>query len=59
MAAYGGGEEVVKCLLEGGADIHATDKYGSTPLHFAAEEDNEEAVELLLKAGANVHLVDN
>nr|WP_246168641.1 ankyrin repeat domain-containing protein [Wolbachia endosymbiont of Ctenocephalides felis wCfeT] len=45
-------------MLANGANIYAKDKYGSTPLHFAAEKGNKEIVELLIKAGADVSAKD-
>jgi len=44
--------------LNHGANIHATDNDGSTPLHFAAEYGNLEVVKLLLKRGADKNLKD-
>lgn len=46
-------EETIKCLIKLGADIHAQDEYGSTPLHYATRFNREEIVSLLLKYGAN------
>ena len=45
-------------LLRAGADVHAVDGGGSTPLHEAARSNPDPAVvELLLDAGADVHVV--
>ena len=45
---------MTKALLELGADVHARDKVGATPLHFAAKcSKNPDIVEALLDAGAN------
>src|SRR6266480_1684443 len=40
-------------LLEAGADVNATNKYGETALHLAVRFNNLEAVKLLLKHGAS------
>src|SRR4029079_4483947 len=40
-------------LLDGGADIHAQDKNGATPLHRAVRTRCAAAVQCLLKAGAD------
>ncbi|MCY4173941.1 MAG: ankyrin repeat domain-containing protein [Cyanobacteria bacterium MAG CAR3_bin_5] len=47
----GGNLEVVKLLLDAGADLNARDPDGATPLHLAAYEDNPEAMKVLLNAG--------
>jgi hypothetical protein len=46
--------EVVRALLDGGADPNQADEYGMTALHHAAVFDRVEIVEALVKAGANV-----
>jgi uncharacterized protein len=46
-------------LLAAGADVNATDDEGSTPLHFAAQDDSAVVVQLLLDAGADVNVVDS
>jgi hypothetical protein len=43
----------LRCLLGAGADIHAQDKNGATPLHRAVRTRCAAAVGLLLKAGAD------
>ncbi len=44
---------MIGLLLESGADIHAPDKNGATPLHRAVRTRCAEAVECLLEAGAD------
>ena len=46
----------LRVLLQHGVNVNAQDKYGKTPLHWAAENGNTAAVEVLLMAGANVNL---
>ena len=45
-------QEIVKLLLDHGANPHMTDKYGKTPLELAREKDYHAIAELLLAAGA-------
>jgi len=51
-AAAQGLVDMVKLLIEYGADIEATSKEGRTPLHQAASKGKLEAVKALLDAGA-------
>ena len=44
--------ETMKCLLEHGADVHAQDKNGATPLHRAVRTRCAAAVKFLLDSGA-------
>ena len=46
-------------LLDQGADIHAKDDVGGTPLHWAAFKDASEVAEVLLKQGADIHAKAN
>lgn len=50
--------EVVKSLLEKGADIQARDKGGLVPLHNSCSYGHYEVAELLIKYGANVDVTD-
>lgn len=45
-------QEIVKLLLEHGANPHMTDKYGKSPLTLAREKGYHEIAELLIAAGA-------
>src|SRR5687768_6492496 len=47
--------EIVRVLLEGGADVRASSKKGFTPLLFAARNGDVEMAKLLLAAGAGVN----
>ena len=52
-------EEVVRLLLERGADVHALDEHGQTPLQMAAlENENVEVFRLLLEMGASLDVAD-
>src|SRR5204863_1095032 len=45
--------ETIRCLLQNGADIHAQDMNGATPLHRAVRTRSAAAVKFLLKAGSD------
>jgi ankyrin repeat protein len=44
---------MVRFFIENGVDVNATDKFGNTPLQFAAAAGNLPMVKLLLAKGAN------
>ncbi|MDZ4405912.1 ankyrin repeat domain-containing protein [Prosthecobacter sp.] len=45
--------ETIRCLLDAGADLHAQDKNGATPLHRAVRTRSAAAVRCLLQAGSD------
>ena len=47
---------MIEVLLKAGADVHARDKNGATPLHRAVRTRCTKAVKFLLEAGANATL---
>ncbi len=55
-ACYMGDIVVVKDLLARGADVNATDSYGTTPLGNAAVAGNRSIYELLIERGAHFDL---
>jgi ankyrin repeat protein len=52
-AVAGGNIEIVRELLERGADVHVRQEGGFTPLHNAAFEGEEELIDLLLAHGSD------
>lgn len=55
LAAAHGYIEIVRLLLEHGADLEAKDEYGDTPLSWAIGDECAPIVHLLLKHGADVN----
>lgn len=51
--------DVVRYLIENGADLTLQDQYAGTPLHNAAYMGNVEIAKLLIDAGADVNAVSN
>lgn len=56
-AARKGHTEVVKTLLENGANINAQDEDGETALIVAAQNGHTETVKILLENGADVNII--
>ena len=50
---------LTRSLIAQGADVHAQDNFGNTPLHWAAEVDASATATVLLEQGADVHAQDN
>lgn len=50
--------DICKLFLEQGANVHATNKKGYTPLHYASEQGHFYISNLLIDAGANVNAMD-
>ena len=55
-AAYGGHIDLMKALLQRGANVNAKDSLDNTPLALAAQRKQVQAVELLLQHGANASI---
>jgi len=58
LASRRGHVEVIRVLLDNGANADAQNKYKSTPLHMASTGEHAEAAHLLLERGANATLKD-
>lgn len=54
----GGGVDVVRALLDGGADINRRNDKGETALHLAAKAGDIDSAKLLIERGANVNAKD-
>ena len=52
--------DIIKLLVDKGADINAKDRYGNVPLHFAINNEcSKEKVELLLKLGGDISALNH
>jgi hypothetical protein len=49
----------VRMLLQHGADVHAKDRYGKTPIIWASMSGTKECVQLLIEANADVNAASN
>lgn len=55
-----GFDNIVKILIDNGANVNAKDSLGETPLSVCAYKGYEKIAEILIRAGAHVnHEVDN
>ncbi|ORX65883.1 ankyrin, partial [Anaeromyces robustus] len=50
-----GNEDLVKYLIEHGADINKENEDGKTPLFWACESGNEDLVKYLIDLGADIN----
>jgi ankyrin repeat protein len=57
-ASKGGNLDIVRSLIDDGADVNERDTNHQTPLHFAAWEGKVEVAKLLIKYDANVNSQD-
>ena len=51
--------DIVRALVEEGADVNIKDRYGDTPLHIASSEGFLDVVKALFQGGANINLSNN
>ena len=51
-------ERKLRLLVERGADVHARDANGNTPLHLAAHREQRDLIEALLELGAGRDIAD-
>ena len=58
LVSLNNNHELVKLLLENGADIDPKDNQGKTPLHYASWKNSKEALILLLRNGADISVED-
>lgn len=49
-------EQIVKMLIENGANINSKDKHGDTPLTIACTQNKDTLVKYLVEGGANINI---
>ena len=49
---------IIKILVDKGADVNATDEMEETPLHYAYAFDNKNVIDFLIEHGANTEAID-
>jgi len=59
LSSHFGDVEVAKILLTFGADVHATDVQGLTPLHYAAQSGSVELIDSIVQAGGDLRRLCN
>ena len=61
LAIVTGNEKIVRLLIDNGAnkEIKAKDKYGGTPLQWAAFFGKKDMTKLMVSAGVNINAADN
>ncbi|HEY4214762.1 MAG TPA: ankyrin repeat domain-containing protein [Steroidobacteraceae bacterium] len=57
-AARAGSIDAARTLLEGGADVNQTTRYGWSPLLAATQNENYQVAKFLIEHGANVNLAN-
>jgi len=59
LGSYNIDINLVKLLIEAGADLEASDGWGKRPLHLAVYYNRVDIVEYLIEMGATVNIYDN
>ena len=57
LALSGANTELVRLLIQKGADVNLKNNYGFTPLHIAADKNQIEIGKILIEAGADLNAV--
>jgi uncharacterized protein len=58
-AALNGDSDLIRRLVERGANLEARDSYGRTPLHVAAYKSHEDALAVLVAAGGDINAYEH
>ena len=59
IAALNNRTDVIRLLLQNGADVNKRDRSGVTPVHHAAVGNNTEALAMLIKHEASINITNN
>lgn len=57
LAAKSNSPQIIRLLMDKGADINAQDENGFTPLMYAIMQHSNDAVKFLLENGANLNIL--
>ena len=55
-ASLSNSTEVIRLLLQNGANANKRDLYGDTPVHHAARSNSTEAIAVLVEHGASINI---
>ena len=58
-ATYYNRTDVIRLLLQNRANANKRNRFGSTPVHFAAMMNSTEAIAVLVEYGASINIKDN
>lgn len=50
--------DVIRLLLQNGADVHKPNRFGNTPVHLAAIRNSIDAIAVLLEHGASINITN-
>ena len=59
LAARRNRTDVIRLLLQNGADVNKRDCWDYTPVHHAAMENNTEVIAMLIKHEASINITNN
>ena len=59
IAAQCNRTDVIRLLLQNGADGNKRNRLGDTPVHQAARRNNTEVIAMLMKHGASINITNN
>ena len=51
--------DVIRLLLQKGADVNKRDNIGNTPVHWAAWNNSTEAIAVLIEHGASINITND
>ena len=58
-AAFNNRTDVIRLLLQNGANANKQSRFGSTPVHWAAMGNSTESIAVLVEYGASINIKNN